>query len=112
MVNWNVDEWRTDQLNSSEEIASALMEVKDHKSCKADYRFVEETPEIVFIEDLNLGGKSITNDAEAVVETLLSYINPKLRIVYKNICGNWDELLHDGKKFIDFAPYNGYTPVT
>lgn len=81
------------------------------KKCKADYRFVEETPEIVFIEDLNLGGKSITNDAEAVVETLLSYINPKLRIVYKDTCGMWNELLHDGKKFVDFAPYSEYSPT-
>ena len=47
--------------------------------------------------------KSITNDAEAVVELTLSQHGPR-RILYQDTEGNWDELKHDGKKFMDFAP--------
>lgn len=75
----------------------------------ADYQIVRETPDIIFIEDLDLGNRSITNDAEEVVETLL-FLSGRKRIVYKDSMGQWDELVHDGEKFTGFAPYKGELP--
>jgi hypothetical protein len=49
------------------------------------------------------GAKTITNDAEAVVELTLQQHGNR-RILYQDTEGNWDELKHDGKKFVDFAP--------
>lgn len=46
---------------------------------------------------------SITNDAIAVVEHVL-YHYPKRRIIYRDSMGRWDELCHDGLKFICFRP--------
>lgn len=77
----------------------------------ADFRIVAETDEIVFIEDMNLGNVSVTNEAEYVVQTVLSNHGTRRRIIYKDSEGQWDELVHDGKQFVDFAPYKGPTPV-
>lgn len=73
----------------------------------ANYQIVEVTANIIFISDLDLGNKSITNDAEHVVDVLLQIYGPKRKIVYRDTEGQWDELKHDGEKFIDFAPYTG-----
>jgi len=61
----------------------------------------------ILIEDCN-GPLSVTNDAEAVVEDLIASGYKDYRIIYKDSMGQWDELLHDGKRFVDFGP--GYTP--
>jgi hypothetical protein len=77
----------------------------------ANFRVVSETDEFVFIEDLDLGNISVTNDAEYVVQTILSAHGNRHRIIYKDSEGQWDELVHDGNQFVDFAPYKGPTPV-
>lgn len=55
----------------------------------------------VLLTDLD-GSMSITNDAEAVVEHVLSQGSPDVRIFYKDTDGQWDELVHDGKAFTAF----------
>ena len=56
---------------------------------------------IVHITDLNLG-KSVTNDAENVVDELIKQYG-NLRILYTDSCGNVDELLHVNGHFCGFA---------
>jgi hypothetical protein len=55
------------------------------------------------IQGIEIHAKSITNDAEAVVELTLQQHGQR-RILYRDTEGNWGELKHDGKKFVDFAP--------
>ena len=62
---------------------------------------------ILLIEDLN-GPMSVTNDAENVVADLLAAGHSNYRIVYRDSMGQWDELLHNGFRFIGF----GLTLVT
>lgn len=82
------------------------------QTVKAQYDIVRESPDTIFIEDTGHGHtRSVTNDAEAVVYELFNRhkIGDK-RIVYKDSDGRWDELLHDGDQFTDFAPYRFPVP--
>jgi hypothetical protein len=79
----------------------------------ADYKVIETTDSTVFLVDLNLGNRSVTNDAENVVRKILSEHGRTRKIVYRDSMGDWDELIHDGETFLDFGPYQGdYTPNT
>lgn len=71
------------------------------KKSKAHY-IAAATHEVVFVTDLDQG-VSVTNDAEAVVADLLAQY-PGRRIIYCDTNGHWDELVHDGKAFVNFAP--------
>jgi hypothetical protein len=64
---------------------------------------------ITFIIDLNRGRKSVTNDAEWVVEKVLEKY-PHNRIIYRDSQGDWDELLHNNQEFTGFSRYQGYHP--
>lgn len=75
----------------------------------ADWRLVKDAPEIVFISDMNLGGTSITNDAEAVVHDVVAIFGNK-RVVYRDTMGNWDELTHLHGVFSDFVAFTGELP--
>jgi len=75
----------------------------------AEFITVEVRDGITFIVDLNQGRKSVTNDAEWVVERVLEKF-PTNRIVYRDSQGDWDELLHNNGEFTGFAPYDGYHP--
>lgn len=77
---------------------------------RATYRIAHETPETIFIIDLDQG-KSITNDAENVVERVV-HDHGSVRIIYRDTMGRWDELVHDGSRFQAFAPYTGPVPQT
>ncbi len=78
--------------------------------CQFDVVKVTEASEgIVFIVDLDNGGCSVTNDAEAVVSSILAQ-HPGKRIVYRDSDGYWDELTHDGQKFTGFAVYHDRQP--
>ncbi len=76
---------------------------------KSDYKVVAVTEDSVFIRDLNLGGLSVTNDAENVVEQLLKTHGIK-DIVYQDTEGQWDMLIHDGTQFIGFGAFRGDLP--
>ncbi len=58
------------------------------------------------------GRPSVTNDAEAVVETILRIIGrlgepPDTRIFYYDSDGTPGELAHDGQRFVGFRPWAG-----
>lgn len=76
---------------------------------RSDWEVAGITGEIVFIRDLDLGNRSVTNDAELVVVDI-HRLHPSKRIVYQDSQGDWSELLHNGGRFEGFAPYNGLTP--
>jgi hypothetical protein len=71
------------------------------------YVWEECTPEILVIRDMDSPGcRSITNDAEVVVEYLYQQgeLKGDRRLHYYDTDGNKDELLHDGEgKFINFG---------
>jgi hypothetical protein len=73
---------------------------------KADYEIVLAFRDIVFIVDLDRGGRSVTNDADAVwVEVQAKY--PGRRLVYRDSMGHWDEILSGTY----FRPYHGDRPA-
>jgi hypothetical protein len=75
---------------------------------KASYRVDWCQGGFVHITDLNVG-KSVTNDAEAVVrEIFANYGNQ--RIIYVDTMGCTDELLHSKGVFTGFAPGCGDAP--
>lgn len=58
----------------------------------------------VVIKDLDAEGtKSVTNDAEAVVERVLMEVGRDKRIFYYDSTNALDELCHDGVRFTDFS---------
>ena len=61
------------------------------------------TDECLVIRDLD-GEKSVTNDAERVVEMLYNaeVLKPNQRLEYFDSEGRRDEILHDGTKFTGF----------
>lgn len=64
---------------------------------------------IVWIEDLDRGRVSVTNDAENVVLDL-QHDFPGYRIIYRDSTGRWDELRHVAGKFTGFAAAPGMDP--
>jgi hypothetical protein len=67
---------------------------------KSLFDVVYKNDQAVFIVDCDIG-MSVTNDAENVVEKLLTNYGNK-RIIYRDTMGSWDELCHDGKKFTHY----------
>jgi hypothetical protein len=64
-----------------------------------------ERRKYIFVRDIGyVSGRSVTNDAEYIVEQLyLDFdITDDTRIFYQDSGGKIDELLHTGKKFKDF----------
>jgi len=66
---------------------------------RSDWEVVKVTTDIVWIIDLDIGGKSVTNDAENVVKELnIKY--PGRRIIYRDTMNRWDELVHENGLFV------------
>ena len=66
---------------------------------------------IVFIRDLNMGGMSVTNDAENVYGRVRTQFGA-VRVVYQDSNGDWDEIKlaagsSPGDWRIVFEPWNG-----
>lgn len=70
----------------------------------SDYEIVEVTDTHVSLIDLDLGNKSVTNDAEAVVREVTK-LHGDRRIAYRDSDGSWSELRHNGQTFIGFSPW-------
>lgn len=81
--------------------------------CRAVYDTVRVSPSCVWVVDCSvdttLNVPSITNDADAVVAQLYARYG-KRRFLYQDTNGDWDELLHQDGKFIDFRPARGEGP--
>ena len=59
--------------------------------------------EVIVIEDLNLGNKSVTNNIENVVDIVskLEHVNPaNYMIVYRDSEGKWDGWDHKEQQFV------------
>lgn len=61
------------------------------------------TDDRVFVIDNDVG-MSLTNDAENVIKEL-NMIYGDRRVIYRDTCGRWDEMVHSRGKFVEFAPY-------
>jgi hypothetical protein len=60
---------------------------------------------VIMVIDLNNGGTSVTNDAEAVVAHVAAkYGLDGRRILYRDTAGLWDELAHASGAFAGFRP--------
>ena len=77
-------------------------------SLRADYEVVLVEEDRVFIVDLNLGNKSVTNDAEEVLKEI-QYHFPGKRLIYKDSMGKWDEIVEEGI-WIRYNNYSGHLP--
>ena len=79
---------------------------------QARYDIVKSTAEAVWIRDVgHMTNRSVTNDADRVVCELFSeYGLGARRLIYQDSDGNWDELKHDGARFIGFAPARNMAP--
>lgn len=71
----------------------------------SDFEIVRVEPDRIFIVDLDLGNRSVTNDADYVYR-LLSKNFPNKRIIYRDSMKNWGELAIDSSKEAKFAKYN------
>jgi hypothetical protein len=59
---------------------------------RADYDIVRVEHDRVFIIDLDLGNKSVTNDADYVWSEIQS-MWPGRRLIYRDSAGRWDEII-------------------
>lgn len=79
---------------------------------RSEWRVVEhdEQHQIVFIEDLNRGKKSVTNDAENVLR-LIQNDYGAVRLVYRDSMGEWAEIIWKDAWHgeVDFLPWDGLT---
>lgn len=69
---------------------------------KSSFSITEIKDDRVVILDNNLGGRSVTNDAENVVEYLHSVYGNR-RIFYIDSEGILDELRHNNGNFVGFG---------
>lgn len=75
----------------------------------ADYDIVCVEPDRVFIIDLDLGNKSVTNDAEKVYNDLQS-LWPGRRVIYRDSIGTWDEIVCTPPEAVKFIVYKEHLP--
>lgn len=73
----------------------------------SDYEIKKIHKHYIFIVDLNLGGKSVTNDAENVVKTIAKKY-PGKRIFYRDSENNVDELVVKNGAFEGFKSGNPF----
>ena len=75
----------------------------------AEYFVIGFHHDFVGIADANREGRSVTNDAELVVQELLHsrQLLPTQRLLYRDTMSRWDELLHDGVRFTGFRHIGG-----
>lgn len=74
---------------------------------RSDYEIVCVEEDKIFLVDLDLGNRSVTNDAERVFEEINKNF-PGRRIIYRDTLGHWDEIVLDRNGYIgtiDFSPY-------
>jgi hypothetical protein len=78
---------------------------------RSDYRVItfNGPRRIIFIEDLNLGRMSVTNDAYAVLQDVWSNFQGHPRVVYKDSEGVWSEIIlkEAWTQNVTFKPWHG-----
>ena len=79
---------------------------------RADYEIVRVEEDRIFIADLDLGNRSVTNDAENVYQEIQNHF-PGKRLIYRDSEKNWDEisiLNNDPSHYLWFKPYDEHIP--
>lgn len=79
---------------------------------KSDYSIVKVEEDRIFIVDLDLGRRSVTNDAENVVFEISKHF-PGKRIIYRDSMKEWDEIVYEiDYNFVKckFAHYSEHLP--
>lgn len=81
-------------------IESLLRWAEGRKMCRAHYKVVLTEEDRIFLIDLDTGARTVTNDAEAVLDEIVSEYGKK-RVVYRDTAGLWSEIipLQNGVKF-------------
>lgn len=94
--------------DGADHFTPAALYDNSHQRCAFEVLAVDESA--IYLADLNLGGRSLTNDAANVVaECVLRFGN--LRIVYRDSMGEWAELVHVGGRFLTYAMARGQWAV-
>jgi hypothetical protein len=81
----------------------------------AVFTVVKVTPEFIVIRDLSNHypqAKSVTNDADGVVDRVLTDHGTERRILYYDSSGELDELCHNGRIFTGFKAWRKAEPET
>jgi hypothetical protein len=74
----------------------------------ADFKY-QIDGRVLFIEDLNLGNKSVTNDIENVLDKISKELNTSVSnfdIIYKDSTGTIDGVVTKNNQFVDFYSIN------
>ncbi len=79
--------------------------IEDLFNSRSDFEATVEG-DIVLVVDLDLGGKSVTNDAVLVIQDLIvrGILADYRRVIYRDSMGLWSEILHRDGAFSTFAP--------
>ena len=76
---------------------------------QSDFEIGEADPNIIVIVDMNRGGKTVTNDAEAVVDYLVNQHGyrdiDQHRIIYSDGHGRWDGMSTVDGQFAGFVVF-------
>lgn len=73
------------------------------KENRCDYDVLKETDEYMLLRDLNLGNRSLTNDAVNVVKEIAPYLKGR-KLFYKDSEGGIDEIIVLDGEFDGFIP--------
>lgn len=85
--------------------ANGAVPERDLFTTRSDYE-VEIEGDVLLVTDLDLGGRSVTNDAPGVIGDLVrsGLLRPGMRVIYRDSRKVWDELVVRDGRFAGFAP--------
>ena len=86
-----------------------IVHTKSVNECyHADFLYALIDGDLLVVLDMDLGNRSVTNDAEWVLKSLKAQLPAKLpaTIIYRDSTGDFDGLEHADGVFTDFYPLN------
>lgn len=85
--------------------ANGAVAERDLFTTRSDYE-VEIEGDVILVTDLDLGGRSVTNDAPGVIGDLVrsGLLRPGMWVIYRDSRKVWDELVVREGQFAGFAP--------
>lgn len=78
--------------------------------CSSDFEVIGVVDDKLFITDLDLGGRSVTNAAENVAAWAQQNY-PGKRLIYRDSIGRWDEIIITSSNIVTFIPYAEEFPL-
>jgi hypothetical protein len=74
---------------------------------QSNFEVIGITDRVVYLEDLDQGGKSVTNDAERVYAWCQHHY-PGKKVVYRDSEGEWAQMfMEQGISWVKFEPWHG-----